>query len=260
MASFTLGTDCELFAKDPSGGFKSLCGLVGGTKEAPKPFSDSLDPMFAYQEDNVAVEFNIPPAYSEDSWLENVVFARDFVENNIVKTLGLEIAQNCAVSFDKEQLSHPNALVFGCEPDYDAWKLVENKKPTSTNPNLRTAGGHIHVGSDRGMVKMVQNMDLFLGVPSIILDNTEGSVMRRELYGKAGAMRPKPYGWEYRTLSNFWVFDEKLISWVWKATNAALDFKHKFTKKEGAIITSCINTGDVKAAENLVKHYGLIMP
>jgi hypothetical protein len=260
MSTFSLGTDTELFAKNKEGSFKSLCGLVGGTKEAPMPFSSELDPLFAYQEDNVAVEFNIPPSYSRNEWVGNVLFAREYVENNIIKQLGLEIAKDCAVSFDKAQLSHPSALVFGCEPDYDAWKMVENKKPTSTNPQLRTAGGHIHVGSPKDMVKMVQNMDLFLGVPSIILDNTEGSVMRRELYGKAGAMRPKPYGWEYRTLSNFWVFDKNLIAWVWDATTAALNFKHKFTKKEGGIITNCINTGDVKTAEGLVKHYGLVMP
>jgi len=258
--SFTLGTDTELFATDSTGKHRSLCGLVGGTKEDPMPFGVDYHPMFAYQEDNVAVEFNIPPSVCRSDWFHNTVIARDFVKAKIQKELGLTIAKDCAVSFDKKELSHPNALVFGCEPDYDAWKLVENKKPTSTNPQLRTAGGHVHVGSPMDMVKGVQNMDLFLGVPSIILDNSSGSVMRRELYGKAGAMRPKPYGWEYRTLSNFWVFDDNLINWVWNATEKALNFRHKFTAKEGKIITNCINTGDVKTAEDLIKHYKLVMP
>jgi hypothetical protein len=42
------------------------------------------------------------------------------------------------------------------------------------------------------------------------------------LYGKAGAYREKSYGVEYRTLSNFWVFDERLSDWVWKNTERAV--------------------------------------
>jgi hypothetical protein len=256
---FSLGTDTEIFAVDKKGNHRSLCGLVGGTKEHPEQMP-GLDFGFAYQEDNVAVEFNIPPAYDRLSWGLYISTAKRALELKLGKELGMTFSRNCAVSFDKTELSHPNALVFGCEPDYNAWKLVENKKPTAKDPQLRTAGGHIHVGCNMDMVKGVQNMDLYLGVPSVILDNSKESVMRRELYGKHGAMRPKPYGWEYRVLSNFWVFDDNLINWVWNATAKALDFSHKFTKKEEKIITTCIDTGDVKKAEELVKHYGLIMP
>lgn len=260
MASFTLGCDPELFAVDSAGKHKALCGLIGGTKDNPVPFSYEMDKQFAYQEDNVAVEFNIAPAHDRFTWKESVLYAYNATQEKLAE-LGLSISKDCAVSFDAVELSHPQALVFGCEPDYDAWKLTENKKPMSANPNLRTAGGHIHVGCHNvDMVKGVQNMDLFLGVPSVLLDDLPESVIRRELYGKAGAMRPKPYGFEYRTLSNFWIFEEKFINWVWNATGKALDFKHTFTKKEEAIITSCINTGDKKAAADLIKHYKLVMP
>jgi len=84
--------------------------------------------------------------------------------------------------------------------------------------------------------------------------------MRRELYGKAGAMRPKPYGWEYRSLSNFWVFIPEFTSWIWNATQASLNFKHKFTKREETFITNCINTGNKEVAEQLIRKYGLVMP
>lgn len=259
MAYFTIGTDTELFAIDKAGKHRALCGLIGGTKEKPLPMSNNLPNGFAVQEDNVAVEFNIPPYTEKDSFIIAVRMAKSEIKKRLDK-LALSISPECAVSFDKSELVHPTALLFGCEPDYDAWKMIENSKPVAEDATLRTAGGHIHVGHGMDMVRGVQNMDLFLGVPSVILDNGRSSTERRKLYGKAGAMRPKPYGWEYRVLSNFWVFDDKLIGWVFDATNAALEYKHKFSKKEAAIIQDCINTGDVKQAENLVKHYGLVMP
>jgi hypothetical protein len=256
---FTLGTDAELFAVDKSGEHHALCGLIGGTKENPMQIK-GLAKGFALQEDNVAVEFNIPPADCSSEFVSSVAVALAYTNKLLQKEHGFELSRECAVSFSKKELSHPNALIFGCEPDYDAWKMEENRKPHSKDKLLRTAGGHIHVGYSMDMIKGVQNMDLCLGVPSILLDDSKGSVTRRELYGKAGAMRPKPYGWEYRTLSNFWVFDPKLVKWVFDATMAAVQFQHKFTDKEGAIITNCINTGDKKAAEGLIKHYSLVMP
>lgn len=259
MVNFTIGTDTEIFAVDTSGKHCALCGLIGGTKEKPLPMSDNLPDSFAVQEDNVAVEFNIPPCDNIFSFVTAIDIARNEIKKRLDK-LGMTISKDCAVSFDKGELVHPTALLFGCEPDYDAWKMVENSKPMAEDVTLRTAGGHIHVGHKMDMVQGVQNMDLFLGVPSVILDSGRSSTERRKLYGKAGAMRPKPYGWEYRVLSNFWVFDDKLIEWVYKATEAALAYKHKFTKKEATIIQDCINTGDIKSAEGLVKHYGLVMP
>lgn len=259
MSYFTIGTDTELFAVDKTGKHKALCGLIGGTKEKPLPMAEGLPTSFAIQEDNVAVEFNIPPCDNLIQFINYIKIAKNEV-NKRLENLGLSIASECAVSFDKSELVHPTALLFGCEPDYDAWKMIENSKPITSDDTLRTAGGHIHVGNKMDMVRGVQNMDLFLGVPSVILDTGRSSTERRKLYGKAGAMRPKPYGWEYRVLSNFWVFDENLVNWVFKATEAALNYKHKFTKKEAIIIQDCINTGDIKSAEGLVKHYGLIMP
>ncbi len=51
-------------------------------------------------------------------------------------------------------------------------------------------------------------MDAVLGIPAILLDD---GLLRKQLYGKAGAFRPKEYGVEYRSLSNFWVFSPEII-------------------------------------------------
>ena len=54
---FTIGADPELLLLTATGLPKSAIGLIGGTKQNPKPFG-----IGHVQEDNVMVEFNIPPA------------------------------------------------------------------------------------------------------------------------------------------------------------------------------------------------------
>jgi hypothetical protein len=254
----TIGTDTELFAVDTKGIHRSLCGKIGGTKEEPLQIKN-LPRGCCVQEDNVSLEFNIPPAKS----LENFeAYINIMVQKSaeILKANKLLLSTDSSASFIKEELIHPNSLLFGCEPDYNAWKLVENPKPYSKDETLRTCGGHIHVGTEIDMITGVQNMDLYLGIPSILLDSSPSSVKRRELYGKAGAMRPKPYGFEYRTLSNFWVFDDKLIRWVWLQTYKAMLNPVKFTARESSRIQKAINKGDKNAATNIIRDYGLTLP
>jgi len=93
-----------------------------------------------------------------------------------------------------------------------------------------------------------------------LLDDKPSSIARRELYGKAGAMRPKPYGWEYRVLSNYWMFEDKLVAWVYNQTALACDRTKELTEKEGQTIQHCINTGDKKLAEKLIKKYSIALP
>ena len=75
--------------------------------------------------------------------------------------------------------------------------------------------------------------------------------LRKQLYGKAGAFRPKPYGVEYRVLSNFWIFDKEKTNTVWNLTERAVE--HVYSKKKidnelGQAIVNCINLGDTRVA------------
>lgn len=255
--AFTIGCDVEVFAKNKDGHHVALCGKIGGTKEKPLQVK-GMEDGFCVQEDNVAIEFNIPPANLSGYFVKCVSLGLKNAQDYLPK--GLELSKKSSVIFDKEELSHKKALVFGCEPDYDAWKLIENSKPQAQNPLLRTAGGHVHVGTSKPMIKVAQNLDLFLGVPSIILDNNEEARQRRELYGKAGAMRPKPYGLEYRVLSNFWVFRPELVRWVFDNTYSAILYTATIKKSMEKAIINCINTGDVKDAEDICKHFGVTYP
>lgn len=103
--------------------------------------------------------------------------------------------------------------------------------------------GHIHVGYDNHepatSIDIIRAMDLFLGLESVVLDTDKE---RRRVYGKAGAYRFKKYGIEYRTLSTFWIENEKLIRWAFNKTQEAIEFV-----RIGGIIT---NPNDIEEAIN----------
>lgn len=52
---------------------------------------------------------------------------------------------------------------------------------------------------------LIPLMDLFVGIPSVLIDRDPNASSRRMMYGKAGDFRYQPHGIEYRTLSNFWL-------------------------------------------------------
>lgn len=256
----SIGSDTEVFAIDEKGQHIALCGLIGGTKEEPMQI-EGLPEGFKFQEDNVSLEWNIPPASELAVFKQNIQTINREVYHTL-KHMGLRVSKEVGVSFDKNQLTHPNALIFGCEPDYNAWKMIENERPHSSDPYLRTAGGHIHVGTDLDMVKGVQLMDLYLGIPSILMDNNPGSTKRRELYGKAGAMRPKPYGFEYRVLSNFWTFKPELVEWVYNTVRHICrgSIDHKITEAQAKKIETAINEQDITKASKIINDFGIMFP
>ena len=68
------------------------------------------------------------------------------------------------------------------------------------------------------------------------------------------------YGCKYRTLSNFWIFKDELIKWVYDQTAKAIDFVESgetIDPKHGEIIQECINNSNEKAYELLRATYGL---
>ena len=250
---YMIGCDPEFFLKQ-NGRHVSAEAKVGGTKRKPIPI-DNLGNCI--QEDNVAVEFNIGASSTLEMFSNNIDKVLNFLKE---KLKGYEFSTESAVIFDDDQLDSAQARVFGCDPDYNAWTFKVNPKPFAKNINLRSAGGHIHIGCDLAKQKpeqVIQTCDLFLGVPSVILDpGTE----RRQLYGKAGSFRKKEYGVEYRSLSNFWIFDKTLRAWVYKQIDNCLEFvkdnKH-IDVNDHQIIQDCINHSNIEYCQYLMDKYTL---
>ena len=245
---FRCGADPEVFLQDKAGSPVSVIGYINADKWNPKQIPD-MPEGFTLQEDNVALEYGIPPAANADEFVKHIqsVMAKslDYLPN-------LSFSKLSCIVFPEEQMQHPAAYVFGCEPDFNAWTKEMNPKPQPPHPLMRSAGGHVHVETKVDSIQAVRAMDLFLSVPATLMDNGE---MRKQLYGKAGAYRPKSYGLEYRSLSNFWVFDEKLIRWVWNNTQRALEAGDVSFEMDR--ILEAVNNNNKKVAQDLVNEYQL---
>lgn len=257
--SFLIGCDPEVFVGDANG-VRSIIGLIGGTKNNPLPMP--MGEGFAVQEDNVALEFNIPPSPTKELFVANMSSAMDFLSSIMQDMHGLHFVKDSALSFPVEQLQDPRALSFGCDPDYNAWTGNINPRPRSADKTLRSCGGHVHIGTVTTKYawcnpqEIIKAMDLFTGVPSVYMDK---GLLRKQLYGKAGAYRPKDYGVEYRSLSNYWIFSKELQEWVYENTERALDavLNEVSFDEDASLIQLAINKSNTKAADYLREKYSL---
>jgi len=247
-----VGADPEFFLQNTEGKLISAVGLIGGNKQFPKEITEV---GHAIQEDNVAFEFNIPPSDSAREFVEHLNYVLSHLEHKI-KPLQLKFAKGIAsASFPEDQLMSAEAQVFGCEPDMNAWTRKQNPRPLSLDYTLRSCGGHVHIGAPmKDVAAVMRRCDLFLAVPSVLMDRGQ---LRKQLYGKAGAFRPKSYGGEYRVLSNFWVFSPDTVKWVFRNTQLALDAEHLNVEEEQQTIIDAINNNNVEAAKFLINKYSI---
>jgi hypothetical protein len=251
------GADPELFLRSIQGNIPvTSIGLIGGSKEEPR----QLGGGYALQEDNVAVEFNIPPADNKEQFVASLQYVLGYLEQELTpKGLKLDIVPT--MEFTEEDLAHPQAQRLGCDPDHNAWTLRENPRPVAP-PTLRSSGGHLHIGYDNPdhdtSIKIIKAHDLFCGVASVMYDN---DTRRRSIYGKAGAHRIKPYGVEYRTLSNYWIKTPELMEWVYNQSEKAIEFVNKgnkITDKWAKKIIRCINTGDKDLLAQIDREFAVL--
>lgn len=265
MARCTVGTDPEFFLKK-GGNYKSAIPHIKGTKHEPA----KLPSGGTIQRDNVAMEFATDPAKDGRDLVEKVRSAFKDIKEMIPKNM--EIADVPSAMFKPKELEHPEALQFGCDPDFDAWDISENEPPRCSNRNFRSCGGHIHVGhvegdgndfliSPMGRLRTVRAMDLFHGIISTILDSSKEAIERRKLYGKAGCHRPTEYGVEYRVLSNYWLKSPQLVMLMDSLLQDVLgvirvDLDETLISKVGQnTIKQVINEGRVEDAKKiLVEH------
>lgn len=233
----TIGADPEFFLADVrTGTVTPAIGLIGGTKDKPIPIA-GLEELRGYtmQEDNVMVEFNIPPCTEDYEFVDAINRSLSHLDKYIAdKTNGTLVRDtNASRLFGLASLEHPQAKTFGCSPDFDAYAMgapapaIDAASLHEGSGAWRFAGGHIHVGYVDWLPHklpyyvVAHFLDFFVGA-SCAWDAMQGK--RGELYGSAGRFRPTPYGIEYRSLSNLWLHDQNSLNRVASSVYRAMSF------------------------------------
>lgn len=261
MSKLLIGADPELFIRNmKTKAPMSIIGRLGGTKDLGRRISRQGHSVL---EDNCAAEFNIPPAEDFEMFKKSIKKCISFI-NKEVQQYDAEVTQEASLSMPIKELENPAAWVFGCEPDFNAYTGEQNLKSSADDPTLRSAGGHIHVGfkanaSKEEQENVIRCMDMFVGLVSTIADK---DTRRKLLYGKSGAYRPKPvYGVEYRTPSNFWIWDDEVMKLVFNNTKLAVAYaEDHFLAPDSHTcqsIRQAIDNSDVVLARQLVRHHNV---
>lgn len=254
--SITLGCDPEVFVRN-SQGIVPICGLLGGTKAEPKQMA-GMQKGFMYQEDGPAAELNIPICTDGVSFSRASKSALNFlVERLSEKNLSIDDSSYIELK-DEWVKANPHLGQIGCDPDYCAYdtKVTPRGPLPEEHSKIRGAGGHIHVGYPTDMIPpevLVQFLDLTVGLPTVFKD-TQGA--RRRWWGKAGIYRPKEYGVEYRTLSNFWLLQQSyaqaigmtIINLVDSIQNSMPEWVALYNVIPWKSVQVFIDTGNGKAA------------
>lgn len=251
MAKILIGADPELCIFDgrtgqPVPAWEVTSGLKRGDKEGlVMPQVPGLN-MHA---DGVALEFNFDPVVPTN-FQSAVSFSTAAIAEHVQKkNKNYRLSYQGAITgYNAKALAHPLANEMGCDEDFSAyadnprtarnvsgWKAEIEKIATG----VKFFGGHIHVGYDKSKCPpwaAARLMDLFITMPLVGHDPLGG--IRGKFYGAPGSYRPKPYGVEYRSLSNFWVRHrditrmiasriEKLFTAIEDDTDVVFDFYRK---------------------------------
>lgn len=256
LKNITIGCDPEMFIIDTanSNSVVSSIGIIPGEKGNAWRAPD-MPKGFGIEIDNILAEFNIPPVKDEESFVKNINYMKDYISKFVKKVNpSYDILCTASMHVPEDQLQSPEAKLFGCSVDYNAYTEKVNPKPNGTSTNLRSAGFHIHIGyhNPNSLVSLmlVKALDITLGLPSVLLDK---DCERRALYGKAGAFRITPYGLEYRVLSSFMYSTDELIRFIYRGAMEALNAYDKgLYLPSSDNIQKAINNSDSTLAVSLL--------
>lgn len=258
--NYTIGADPEIFLYNiKTKKIVSAIDKIPGQKEAP--YTEGLPEGYGLQTDNVLAEFNIPPVRSEEDFVKNIEFMKNIIRNK-AKDIDSDFDVLCVASskVPLTELKHPQAKRFGCDPDYCLYTQTQNYISRNPRSTLRSGGFHIHIGYPEHNIdtslEMLRYVDAIVGLASILYDT---DMERRKLYGKAGCFRLTSYGFEYRTLSSYWLGNESRLRFIYKQIQMALyAYENHWSLPNPQVVEDVINNNLVEKAKSLLEDYNFL--
>lgn len=230
IKQFTIGSDPEVALIGHTGPVSSD-GILGS--KTHKHLRMELDGGFNIHEDNVMLEYNIPPASSKEQFVSFHDKALALIREKVPAVI--DISNEFEVEYSNEIIETENAQVFGCEGDECIYPNYESVSYIPTNK--RYAGGHIHIGypgeNEADSLNLIGWLDYYVGLNCVL---EEPKNTRRDFYGKAGTYRRQAgIKIEYRTPSNYWIFSPEKREIMYDRVSQAVQ-----KVNEGAVISAAV--------------------
>lgn len=271
------GSDPECFLRDnESGEIVSAIDILKRDKHEPIDLGDGVATYY----DNAMMEFTIAPAFSKEEFIKSFKSAFDKLSIFLSKEYGNRYSMDIRASheFNDIHMEHPEAKKIGCNPEFSADE-VNMITPPDFSGNLRSSGGHLSLGRQDfdkvdesaplmdfdGRINLVKLLDYYVGVPFTLVDNDPTSLARRNIYGSPSSHRPKPFGLEYRVLSNYWISSPTLVGLVYDlsefAVHQLVNNKHEqIFNTDKKLVNACIKENNKELAEEILDMIELPKP
>lgn len=191
-----LGYDVETFLRSRAG-YIPAERILSGTKGQGTAIGKGV----LAHPDNVMAEISSAAPFDSENLYHRIVNDFNILAEHVAP---VSVVFNNSLHLSPALLNTSTlACEIGCEQDF---QYAELRDPISVDTlgDHRYAGGHLHFNINDGVpVEFATQMaDVMLAVPLIAFGERQAG--RRNVYGLPGLNRPKPYGFEYRTLSNYW--------------------------------------------------------
>lgn len=249
----SLGSDPEFFIEDSKTG-----EIIPAFDFLPDQKSGAGVPFW----DGFQAEFNISGGGCLDqrvsSMKDNIMMLNRMAKDHNKRA---SLILDSVVEIPESQFNSvsPKFLEFGCSPSKNAYN-EKLPKLNGTETRYRTVGGHIHFGLNNSdpkrIVEYVKALDKILGVACVALFQNFDNPVRRQYYGRAGEYRIPSHGLEYRTLTNAWASDPRMMYIVFELSRKCIAMveqnliQHWDASEEETI--ECINNCDVNMAQNIL--------
>jgi len=235
MYGITFGADPECFLSRMVGKVRKRRSIVGSEVVVPASGSGGV------ARDGVQVELHPHATTCRANFsghlAGNIRQLKDLVDEHNRKnndTIQIDLTPVVRVSKGDLAKMSPDCRKLGCLPSFNAYgrKRIEKDGEKFL---IRSAAGHLHAGTPIFHLHGAEHKprvdpnvyakicDVIIGNTCVMVDRSPLASERRKTYGKAGEYRLPKHGFEYRTLSNFWLHNYVLMSMVFSLLRVAHD-------------------------------------